>query len=158
LAGLYAVLCILTALRLGVSFGFAATSLALAFYILSLHPSYGGGLTLSGDLVVLACAMAIVLLAPAFEQSKAIVSVAVVLALALSFKAQGASLYVGTVLFLATRQGIVLKKKIIACTAIGLGLLTVTVFLYLMPNCWEACVGAMSKHPRSIERLVKDLA
>jgi hypothetical protein len=158
LAVLYGILCVRAALRLGVSFGFAAASLALTIFVLSRHPTYGGGLTLSGDLVVLSVAMAIVLLAGALEQGRAAASVALLLALALFFKAQGASLYVGVGLFLVCRQRIVISRKLRTLVCIGAGLVAVTLFLFFMPNCWEACVGAMGRHPRSIARMLRELA
>jgi hypothetical protein len=97
--------------------------------------------------------MAIVLLAPAFEKSKAAVSVAVLLALAFVFKAQGASLYVGVVLFLVSRPQIAPRRKLYLFTCISAGLLAVVALLIVMPHCWESCVEAMRQHPRNLNRL-----
>ena len=152
---IYSVLCVRVTMRLGVRFAFAACSFALANFALSVQLGKGGGMTLAGDLILISCAMGVVLLAPALERSKAAISVAVLLALAFTFKAQAAALYVGVVLFLASRPQIALRRKLFVFSCLCAGLLAVVAMLIVIPNCWGACIDVMGKHPRSLVRLAQ---
>ncbi len=146
----YTSLGIWVTIRLGTSFAFAVCSFALASYAIALQSWFAGGMTIAGDVVVLASGMGIVLLAQRIENARAAIGVACLLALAFICKIQGGSLYAGVGLFIVSRSQFSLKSKLrLSAFLVPSGLVVVTLFL-LIPNCWENTIEAMRRHPRSL--------
>jgi hypothetical protein len=152
LAVLYSALSIWATVRLGTNFAFAACAFALISYAMSLQAWFSGGMTLAGDVVVLICAMAIVLLAERIENGQAIVWASVLLGVAFAFKIQAVSLYAGVALFGFCRPQISVRKKFYLAGLMLVSLVAVAILIGLIPNCWKSCIDTMRRHPRSLYR------
>ena len=145
---LFSTLAILMAVRTGVKLSFAIAAFVLISFFLKPGYAYKSCFDILGDSVVLNCSLCIALLAKSFERPTALSTVLISCLLlgAFIFKAQGACLYGGVLLFVATRPAMPVKTKLWIAAILALGGLLVVVLLASVPNCWGSTIVAMQHH------------